>query len=91
MAVVCRRAKRLSNIAAAMGGDFNAETTQSNTRYFFTVPKQDLDVALHIESIRMHDLLATDALWNKERSAIEHRNRAGFEPPPAAAGRTRWS
>ena len=41
---------QLTNIAAAMGGDFNAETDQSVTRYFFTVPKQDLDVALHIES-----------------------------------------
>src|SRR5215469_17821214 len=62
---------QLANVAAAMGGDFNAETTQSTTRYFFTVPRQDLDVALHIESIRMHDLLATDALWKKERNAIE--------------------
>src|SRR5215471_20619782 len=51
-------ADQLANIAAAMGGDFNAETQQSVTRYFFTVPKQNLDVALRIESIRMRDLLA---------------------------------
>ena len=57
-------ADQLANIAAAMGGDFNADTQQSVTRYFFTVPKQDLDVVLHIESIRMRDLLATDALWD---------------------------
>ena len=64
-------ADQLANVAAAMGGDFNAETQQSVTRYFFTVPKQDLDVALHIESIRMRNLLATDGLWVRERSAIE--------------------
>ena len=64
-------ADQLANIAAGMGGDFNAETQQSVTRYFFTVPKQDLDVALHIESIRMRNLLATDGLWVRERSAIE--------------------
>ena len=64
-------ADQLANIAAAMGGDFNADTQQSVTRYFFTVPKQDLDVALHIESIRMRNLLATDALWDRERGAIE--------------------
>ncbi len=64
-------ADQLANIAAAMGGDFNADTQQSVTRYFFTVPKQDLDVALHIESIRMRDVLATDALWDHERGAIE--------------------
>ena len=64
-------ADQLANIAAAMGGDFNAETQQSVTRFFFTVPKQDLDVALHIESIRMRNLLATDGLWVRERGAIE--------------------
>ena len=64
-------ADQLANVAAAMGGDFNAETQQSVTRFFFTVPKQDLDVALHIESIRMRNLLATDGLWVRERSAIE--------------------
>ncbi len=37
-------ADQLANIAAAMGGDFNADTQQAVTRYFFTVPKQDLDV-----------------------------------------------
>src|SRR3984957_2033806 len=64
-------ADQLANVAAAMGGDFNAETQQSVTRLFFTVPKRDLDVALHIESIRMRNLLATDSLWVRERSAIE--------------------
>lgn len=64
-------ADQLANIAAAMGGDFNAETQQSVTRFFFTVPKQDLDVTLRIESIRMRNLLATDGLWYRERSAIE--------------------
>ena len=64
-------ADQLANIAATMGGDFNADTQQVVTQFFFTVPKQDLDVALHIESIRMSQLLATDALWEHERGAIE--------------------
>ena len=54
-----------------MGGNFNADTQQSVTQYIFTVPKQDLDVALHIESVRMQSLLATDALWDQERGAIK--------------------
>ncbi len=64
-------ADQLANIAATMGGDFNADTQQVVTQFFFTVPKQDLDVALHIEAIRMRDVLATDALWDHERGAIE--------------------
>jgi zinc protease len=74
-------ADQLANIGAAMGGDFNAETQQTVTRYFFTVPKQDLDVALHIESIRMRDLLATDALWEHERGAIEQEVAGDLSDP----------
>src|SRR5215469_7866506 len=72
---------QLTRIAAAMGGEFNAETDQSVTRYFFTVPKQDLDVALHVESIRMRSLLATDALWNHERGAIQQEVAGDLSDP----------
>ena len=64
-------ASQLADITAAMGGDFDADTQQMVTQYFFTVPAEDLDVALHIEAIRMRGILGTDSLWDKERGAIE--------------------
>lgn len=64
-------ANQLAAISAAMGGDFDADTQQTVTQYFFTVPAEDLDVALHIEALRMKGALDTDALWDKERGAIE--------------------
>ena len=64
-------ANQLANITAAMGGSFNADTQQTITQYFFTVSADDLDVALHIESIRMRGVLDTEALWSQERGAIE--------------------
>ena len=64
-------ADQLADIAAAMGGDFNADTQQAATQYFFTVPAEDLDVALHIEALRMKGLSSTETLWSKERGAIE--------------------
>jgi zinc protease len=64
-------AAQTSTLIAAMGGSFNAATQQVVTQYFFTVPATDLETALHIEAIRMRDLLATDALWKQERGAIE--------------------
>jgi zinc protease len=64
-------ASQLADIAAAMGGDFNADTQQGLTQYFFTVPAENMDVALHIEAQRMKGLRATRALWAKERGAIE--------------------
>ncbi|MFI5340500.1 MAG: M16 family metallopeptidase [Candidatus Methylomirabilales bacterium] len=64
-------AAQLSTIGAAMGGDFNAGTQQTVTQYFFTVPAEDLDIALRIESIRMRGILATQKIWGLERGAIE--------------------
>ncbi len=64
-------ASQLADITAAMGSDFNADTQQMVTQYFLTVPSEDLDVALHIEAIRMKGILSTDSLWDKERGAIE--------------------
>jgi zinc protease len=64
-------ADQLAKISAAMGGNFDADTQQTVTQYFFTVPAEDTDVALHIESERMRGVLDTDPLWDKERGAIE--------------------
>ena len=64
-------AGQLADISAEMGGMFDADTQQSVTQYFFTVPAADLDVALHIEAARMKGVLDSDSLWEKERGAIE--------------------
>ncbi len=50
-------ADQLARITAEMGGNFDADTQQNVTQYFFTVPVEDLDVALHIEAIRMKGVL----------------------------------
>ncbi len=64
-------ADQLANIGSIMGGNFNANTRENLTQYLFTVPSEDLDLALHIESIRMRDVNDSDADWNNERGAIE--------------------
>jgi zinc protease len=74
-------AAQMSTLIAAMGGSFNAATQQVVTQYFFTVPKGDLETALRIEAIRMRDVLATDALWNQERGAIEQEVAQDYSNP----------
>ncbi len=64
-------AGQLASITAAMGGDFSADTQQTITQYAFTVPSDNLSIALHMEAIRMQNLLADEKLWDQERGAIE--------------------
>jgi zinc protease len=74
-------AGQLADITAAMGGMFNADTQQSVTQYFFSVPSQYLDVALRIEAIRMRGVLDSDKLWHKERGAIEQEVAQDYSSP----------
>jgi zinc protease len=62
---------QLGTIATALGGDFNAETSDTITQYQFTVPAADLDAVLRIESDRMHDTRDLQSEWANERGAIE--------------------
>src|SRR5512146_2252151 len=64
-------ADQLADIGTLMGGDFNADTRQTVTQYFFTVPAADLDIALHIEAVRMRGVLDSEGDWSRERGAIE--------------------
>jgi zinc protease len=74
-------AGQLADIVAAMGGRFNADTKQTVTQYFFTVPAEDLDVALRIECIRMSGVLDTEKLWQEERGALEQEVGQDFSMP----------
>ena len=61
----------LGTIATALGGDFNAETSEMTTQYQFTVPAGDLDAVFRIESDRMRGVLDLQSQWQNERGAIE--------------------
>ena len=74
-------ADQLAEISAAMGGRFDADTQQAVTQYFFTVPAEDSDVALHLEAVRMRGVLDTDELWNAERPAIEQEVAQDLSDP----------
>lgn len=64
-------ADQLADIGSLMGGSFNADTRETVTQYFFTVPSADLDFALNVEAIRMRGVLDEQESWSQERGAIE--------------------
>ena len=74
-------AEQLADIGSIVGGDFNANTREDLTQYLFTVPAEDLDVALHIEALRMRAVLDTPKEWAEERGAIEQEVAQDLSEP----------
>ncbi len=74
-------ADQLADIGSVMGGNFNADTQESLTQYLFTVPAEDLDVALHIEAIRMRAVDDSPKQWQEERGAIEQEVAQDLSDP----------
>ena len=62
---------QLFEISQLMGGDYDADTQAEITQYFFQVPAQYLDVALHVEADRAKHLTLSQSGWVAERGAIE--------------------
>ena len=74
-------ADQLAEVAAAMGGAFNADTQQTVTQYFFTIPSEDLDVALRIEALRMRGVEDSETEWATEKGAIEQEVARDYSNP----------
>ncbi len=74
-------ADQLADIGSLMGGNFNADTRESLTQYLYTVPAEDLDVALRIESIRMRGVDDSAKQWALERGAIEQEVAQDMSDP----------
>jgi zinc protease len=64
-------ADQTAAVYAEMGGQNNADTQQTITQYFATVPTSDLEVALKAQAACLEDIEDSQTEWAQERGAIE--------------------
>ncbi len=65
-------ADQAADIWTLLGSDADAETTELRTSYYFTVPREFLNVALNVEAARMRGPLFIPSEWTDERPAIRN-------------------
>ncbi len=64
-------ADQTAAIYAQLGSDNNADTQQTITQFYATVPAADLNVALQAQAACLRGVDNTQAEWDQERGAIE--------------------
>jgi len=77
---------QLADIAARMGAQYNAFTSDQFTLYYYKLPSPYVDLALRIEADRMTHASFKAADWATERGAIEQEIRARDSQPTAKIG-----
>ncbi len=64
------------------GGNMNGTTNQDRTLYFETLPANQLELALFLESDRMHSLDINKANLDNQRNAVQEERRLGIDNQP---------
>ncbi|HKT11761.1 MAG TPA: pitrilysin family protein [Terriglobia bacterium] len=64
------------------GGDMNGTTSEDRTNYFEMLPRNQLDLALFLESDRMRSLAVNQANLDNQRNAVQEERRLGIDNQP---------
>src|SRR5580693_384259 len=64
------------------GGGMNGTTNEDRTNYFETLPANQLDLGLFLESDRMRSLVINQANLDNQRNAVQEERRLGEDNAP---------
>jgi zinc protease len=64
------------------GGRMNGTTNEDRTNYFEALAKNQLDLALFLESDRMRSLAVNQANLDNQRNAVQEERRVGIDNQP---------
>lgn len=67
------------------GGSMNGTTNQDRTNYFETVPANQLDLALFLESDRMRSLDISQTNLDNQRAVVQEEKRQSYDNQPYGA------
>lgn len=71
----------LDDIGARLGAIVNANTAEDYTHFYFVMPADRLELAVHIEADRMRGLLLRQADWALEKGAVLSELDGDFSQP----------
>ena len=77
---------QFADVADRMGADYNAQTSNESTYYYFKIPSVYVGLALRLEADRMTGAAMRENDWESERKAIEQEVRAWQSRPGYAIG-----
>jgi zinc protease len=73
------------------GGDMNGTTTEDRTNYFETLPANQLDLGLFLESDRMRSLAINQANLDNQRNTVQEERRLGIDNRPYGKTFEAWN
>jgi predicted Zn-dependent peptidase len=73
------------------GGSMNGTTNTDRTLYFEVMPKNQLDLALFLESDRMRSLAITKENLDNQRHAVQEERRLGLDNQPYGRSQERFN
>jgi len=69
-------------LVQSVGGALNATTGQDRTNYFQTLPRENLELALWLESDRMHSLRVSDENYDNQRAVVREERTERYDNAP---------
>ncbi len=71
------------------GGNDNGSTSQDRTNYFATIPSNQLEIALWLESDRMKSLKITKENFENQRATVKEEKKQSYDNQPYSEGRAK--
>lgn len=74
-------AGQVASLVRLVGGNVSSQTTSSQTRFFFTVPADDLSIALHLQAMSMRGITQSRRQWAAVQQRLARRMAAAKTYP----------